>query len=121
MLDRRGFLKVGAVTAGAAVLPAMAASKYKLSVAAYSFRKFLNLKNPTMTLGEFIEWCAGQSVEGVELTEYYFKKPVTPEYVMGLKRRAIRCGLDVTGTPVGNKFTQPAGPKRNLPQSRRVI
>ena len=101
------------MTAGAAVLPGLVLPKYKLSVAAYSFRKYLNLRNPSMTLGEFIEWCAGQSVEGCELTEYYFKKPVTPGYVLGLKRQAIRFGLDVTGTPVGNTFTLPPGPKRD--------
>ena len=113
MMDRRAFLKAGALTAGAAALPGLAPPKYKLSVAAYSFRKYLNLKNPSMTLEEFIEWCAGQSVEGCELTEYYFKKPVTPAYVLGLKRQAIRFGLDITGTPVGNTFTLPPGPKRD--------
>jgi len=120
---RRDFLKRGAWAAAGAVLPVpevrsarsagSAPARYKLSVAAYSFRKSLELRNPTMTLEDFMTRCADWGVEGVELTEYYFRKPVTPEYVLRLKRHAIRLGLDITGTPVGNTFTQPPGEARD--------
>jgi len=60
--DRRGFLQTGAALAAASLIPAEAKSapaparaKFKLSLAAYSLRKALDLKNPTMTLEEFIE------------------------------------------------------------------
>jgi sugar phosphate isomerase/epimerase len=88
-------------------------TKYKLSCAAYSFRKYLDLKKPTMKLEEFISLCADYGIEGTELTEYYFPKPVTAGYVMKLKRHAIRCGLDITGTPMGNSFTLPPGAARD--------
>lgn len=119
--NRRDFFKAGAVLAGAAAIPSAAAAPapkaavapYKLSVAAYSCRKFLNLKNPTMTLGEFIDQCYEWGVEGTELTQYFFKQPITHGYIMGLKRRALKQGLDITGTPIGNRFTLPAGEKRD--------
>lgn len=106
-LTRRGLL-----LGGAALLAAAGEGRYRISLAAYSMRKYLDLKAPTMTLEQFIEKSAEWGVDGVELTEYYFKKPITAEYVMGLKRRAMRCGLDITGTPIGNSFTLPPGEKR---------
>jgi sugar phosphate isomerase/epimerase len=119
-MDRRGFLQSGAALAAASLVPAHAKSeaapaapKFKLSLAAYSLRKFLDLKNPTMTLEEFIEKTAEWGCEGVELTEYYFKKPLTPEYLMKIKHTAIKAGLPITGTPVGNTFTLPPGEARD--------
>jgi len=121
--NRRSFLQSGvALAAGAALVPAtaraatpamVAGPKLKLSLAAYSLRKFLDLKAPTMTLEEFIAKCAEWGCEGVELTEYYFKKPITPEYVMKIKHAAIKAGLPITGTPVGNTFTLPPGEARD--------
>jgi sugar phosphate isomerase/epimerase len=118
--NRRGFLQAGAALAAASVVPAEAraapavpAPRLKLGLAAYSLRKFLDLKNPTMTLEEFIGKCAEWGCEGTELTEYYFKKPITPEYVMKIKHTAIKAGLPITGTPVGNTFTLPAGEARD--------
>src|SRR5439155_25718054 len=49
----------------------------------------------------------------VELTEYYFEKPVTAEYVSRLKYRCHLLGQTVSGSPVGNTFTGPAGPQRD--------
>lgn len=119
-LTRRGFFGAGAGASAGALLPARIPPRagpppirYKLSVAAYSFRKALDLRRPSMTLEDFMGRCADWGVEGVELTEYYFKKPVTPEYVLRLKRQAIRLGLDITGTPIGNTFTHPPGEARD--------
>jgi sugar phosphate isomerase/epimerase len=75
--------------------------KLKLSLAAYSFRQWLDLKKPmqtAMTLAGFID--------SVELTAYYFAE-TTPEYLASLKSRATRLGLDVSGTAVGNNFCTP--------------
>ena len=112
-VDRRSFLGTGAALAAGALLPAAAAPRLKLGLAAYSMRKYLDLKSPTMTLEEFIEKAAEWGVDGVELTEYYFKKPITPEYIIRIKRACIKAGLPVTGSPVGNTFTVPAGDVRD--------
>src|SRR6185295_2891380 len=92
--NRRGFMMSGAALGAAALVPAEARasvpvpapapSKYKLSLAAYSMRQYLDLKNPKMKLEEFIEKCVEWGCDGTELTEYYFPKPVTPEYVTKL-------------------------------------
>lgn len=123
-LDRRRFLETGA-----AALAALGASgrsslraiepfarrpstRLKLSCAAYSLRKYLELSRAAMRLEDFIARCAEWGTDGVELTEYYFPKPLTPEYVLRLKRLAILSGQDVTGTPIGNRFTLPPGEER---------
>jgi sugar phosphate isomerase/epimerase len=112
-IDRRSFLASGTALAASTLLPGFAAPRLKLGLAAYSMRKYLDLKNPTMKLVEFIEKSAEWGVDGVELTEYFFEKPITPEYVTKVKRACIRAGLPVTGTPVGNQFTLPAGEARD--------
>jgi sugar phosphate isomerase/epimerase len=78
----------------------------KLSLAAYSFRQFLELRRkqkPTMTLEDFIDMAAGQPLDAVELTAYYFPQ-TTPRYLASLKGRCTRLGLDVSGTAIGNNF-----------------
>jgi sugar phosphate isomerase/epimerase len=125
-IPRRRFLLHGAAVAAGAIAASApagiataidpiqrpATSRFKLSCAAYSLRKYLDLKNPTMTLEEFIAKCGAWGTDGVELTEYYFKQPITPEYVMRLKRAAAIWGLDITGTPIGNNFAVPPGDER---------
>jgi sugar phosphate isomerase/epimerase len=78
----------------------------RLSLAAYSFREFLNLRRkprPTMSLDDFIDLAAGLPLDAVELTAYYFAQ-TTPRYLAGLKGRCTRLGLDISGTAVGNNF-----------------
>jgi sugar phosphate isomerase/epimerase len=115
-LSRRDWL--AACAAGALGAPAARAidpitrtgkPKLKLSLAAYSFRQWLDLKKeprPDMTLADFIDFAAAQEIDAVELTAYYFAE-TTPEYLAGLKARAARLGLDVSGTAVGNNFCTP--------------
>jgi sugar phosphate isomerase/epimerase len=117
---RREFIVGGAALTAAAGLPAEARAaapaprfRFKTSLAAYSLRQLLDLKNPKMTLFDFLDKCDEWGCEGAELTEYYFQKPVTPEYVMKIKQRAAKLGLAITGTPVGNTFTLPPGEARD--------
>ena len=115
-LSRRDWL--AACAAGALCAPAARAiepisrtgkPKLKLSLAAYSFRQWLDLKkkpHPDMTLADFIDFAAAQEIDAAELTAYYFAE-TTPEYLAGLKARATRLGLDISGTAVGNNFCTP--------------
>ena len=80
-----------------------------LSLAAYSFRQYLELRQkprPTMTLEDFVDFVAGQPLDAVELTAYYFPQ-TTRAYLAELKGRCTRLGLDVSGTAVGNNFCTP--------------
>jgi sugar phosphate isomerase/epimerase len=94
-------------------LPALdgraAGSRFKLGLSAYSFRKDLEAG---MSLQEFIDYCAEQNLDGVELTSYYFAN-TDREYLCDLRRRATVNGLCITGTPVGNTFCLPPGPERD--------
>ena len=85
-MDRRDFLRAGAAAGAFAVLPGFTGPRYRLAVAAYSMRKYLDLKNGSMDLSQFLDKCSEWGVDGAELTEYFFKKPVTAAEVMGLKR-----------------------------------
>jgi sugar phosphate isomerase/epimerase len=95
MTSRREFLKTTAWTAAASGLAAAGLAStalaaepikrrqkspfMKLSLAAYSFNRFLPRNwpttrdgNPTMTLLDFIDFCAEQNLDACELTSYYF-------------------------------------------------
>jgi sugar phosphate isomerase/epimerase len=109
---RRQFLQSAAAGVGLAAAGVATAiepirrtgpGRLRLSIAAYSYRKYLDLKKKEMTLADFIDASAGMGLDAVELTAYYFPE-TTPEYLAALKGRATRLGLDVSGTAVGNDF-----------------
>lgn len=91
-----------------AIEPIKRSGKAKLipSLAAYSFRQYLDLKGkskPTMTIEDFIDLCARLELPATELTAYYFPK-TTDEYLKSLKKRCDDHKLAVSGTAVGNDF-----------------
>lgn len=121
VVSRREFLAAGAMaTLGMAGLKSVSAADpivrngkpyMKLSLAAYSFNKFLpkggtaeTRKEAKMQLEEFIDYCAKLDLAGTELTSYYFPKDPTPEYLTSIKERTFRLGLDISGTAIGNDF-----------------
>lgn len=123
--SRRGFLKQSVLAAaGASVLgaspqttQAMSPVKrglgphMKLSLAAYSYRKYLR-EQKSMTIEGFLDECAKMGLEAAEPTSYYFPVPLTEEFLLNFKRKAFLLGLDISGTAVGNTFTYPPGPQR---------
>jgi sugar phosphate isomerase/epimerase len=86
---------------------------FKLGLAAYSYRKYLQGAAKRMSLLDFIRAAAELGTDGVELTEYYFPKPITLEFLREVKRAAQLWGQTITGTPIGNQFTFPAGMDRD--------
>src|SRR5262245_38591259 len=114
---RRQFLTTTALAGAATALAAAPAraidpiqrpgpARLHLSLAAYSYNRYLRLKNPmqpAMTLVEFIDTAATMPLRAVELTAYYFPQTTT-QYLADLKGRCTRLGLDVSGTAVGNNF-----------------
>ena len=102
-------------TPAAAITPIRRTGKahLRLSIAAYSFNRDLNLKRkpkPAMDLDGFIDFAAAQNLDAVELTQYYFPR-TTSRYLAHLKGKCTRLGLDVSGTAVGNNFCARAADK----------
>lgn len=125
-LNRRHFLAATAAVAlqgrsAIAADPVVRTDKafMKLSLAAYSFNKFLPSNRapsktpPKMTLEQFVDYCASLDLDGTELTSYYFPKDITPAYLTALKGQTHRLGLDISGTSIGNDFCVVDGPARD--------
>jgi len=129
-ISRRSALTTLSLGAAAAFVPDLRAADppqrngkpyFKLSLAAYSFNSQLP-KNwpkpgktmPKMTLLDFIDFCAEQDLDAAELTSYYFPAEVTPEYLLSIKERCFRLGLDVSGTAIGNDFCKAPGSERDF-------
>lgn len=95
----------------------------KLSLAAYSFRQYLTGKDGSMTLDDFIRFCADLNLDGCELTSYYFPKDFKDDYLIHLKELTFRLGLDISGTAIANNFCLPPGPEREatLAHTRKWI
>ncbi len=137
-INRRAFFKAAAAGTGLAAAsgllspPVHAAppikrngkSHMKLSLAAYSFRKYLKEeKPPTMTLDDFIRLCADLDLDGTELTSYYFPKDFNEDYLIHIKQLTFRLGLDISGTAIANDFCLPPGEARDktLAHTRKWI
>jgi sugar phosphate isomerase/epimerase len=89
-------------------------SHIKLSLNAFSFNDVLLAKGtpekPAFTLFDLLDWCAGQNIEGLDITGYYIPTyPDVPsdEYTFELKRKAFKLGIDITGTGIRNNFASP--------------
>jgi sugar phosphate isomerase/epimerase len=123
-LNRRAFLAstAAAVAAAPFVRPGFATaagpigrtrpSHLKLSLAAYSYRQFLQGANKSMDLFDFADLAADMALDAIEPTSYYFPADVDEAYLRRLRRHAFRLGLDISGTAVGNNFCVPIGPER---------
>jgi sugar phosphate isomerase/epimerase len=115
-VNRRRFLgsaiATGAALAGVEAAPAIepirrnGKAHLKLSIAAYGYRKYLDLKakpKPTMTLDDFADAAAAMELDAIEPTEYYFADPSLKEMAR-YRGRCTRLGLDVSSTAIRNNF-----------------
>lgn len=131
-VGRREFLEViGALGLTAAATTSLQAAQpikrigrpyMKLSLAAYSFNRELERnwprrpakpKTDPMTLLQFIDFCADLDLDATELTSYYFPADITDAYLLEVKERTFRLGLDISGTAIGNDFCLPPGEDRD--------
>lgn len=129
-MNRRHFLSTAAATLGASALPALepinrkGKSRMMLGLAAYSFRdnmKWMKGKEntklkaggPAWDILDFIDYCADQGCPGAELTSYFFPPDCDEKYLLEVKRQAYLRGVNITGTAVGNSFTNPKGEARD--------
>lgn len=117
-LSRRNALTVGVIATAAGALSPLAQSGTKsntpknmhVSLAAYSMRDAM--KDGSMDLFGFIDWCAEMNLSGTELTSYYFKEGFGKKYLQELKRRAFNNGVTVSGTAIANNFCMAKGQKK---------
>lgn len=82
------------------------AKKLKTSLNAFSFND--PLLAGKMTISDLLDFCAAAGFEGVDITGYYFTGyPNVPadDYLYGIKRKAFRLGIGISGTGVRNDFT----------------
>lgn len=137
-MDRRSFLASTASVSAAGVTSLLANSGHaatpvpadppvrtaepllKLSLAAYSFNRLFarrgtpdQIASAEMSLEKFTDYCAEQGLGATELTGYYFPKDISDEYLLSLRQRCHRLGLDISGTAIGNDFCLPEGPARD--------
>ena len=123
-LSRRSFLTTTALASAAFAAEPFkrhGAANLRLSLAAYSFRTFFSdqktgtreVEKNAMDMHRFMDFCADHGCDGTELTSYFFKKPVTRNYLVALRRRAFLRGLEISGTAVGNNFSLPKGDARD--------
>lgn len=126
-LSRRQFLATSASSiATARLTPTLAADKtelparMKFSLSAYSFNRLLPRnwytrgRKPTAgkkTLFDVIDFAAVAGFDAVELTAYYFPKPLDPLMASEIKRYAFARGLDISGSAIGNDFCLADGPE----------
>lgn len=88
--------------------------KMRLSLAAYSMRKYLQdskEQKKEMDLHGFVDYCYQLGIEGAELTSYYFPDTVNDDYLYSLKNHCHLRGITVSGGAIRNDYCQPAGEK----------
>ena len=132
MTTRRQFLTASLV-AGAALSRSRAiepirrpnGSLIKLSLAGYSFNKYMSLKGkakPAMSLDDFADFAVGLGLGAIEPTAYYFPE-TTPQFLTRFRGRCTRLGLDISGTAIGNDFCKldPAELKKQIASTKEWI
>jgi sugar phosphate isomerase/epimerase len=129
-ISRRAFGFLSASSALGLVLPQSRANepiqrsgraRLKLSLAAYGFRDFFKDTNnakakpipdgQAIDMFQFIDYCAEHDC-AAEVTSYYFPTNANADYFLKLKRHAFIRGVELSGTAVGNTFTNADGEKR---------
>ena len=132
-LTKRTFLKTtglasvgvglgGLTTTSAAPIKRKGKSRLNLSLAAYSFRDYFKTAThqqnrpseaKSITMHDFIDYCAEQGLAGADLTSYYLDQTINKADLLKLKRHAFLRGMAISGTAVGNTFTHGKGAKRD--------
>lgn len=138
-MKRRNFLRTGCLAglSGASLFGSPmcraiepferpAPSRLRVSLAAYSLRKYLQPagdKPAEMDLFEFVDFCHEHELAGAELTSYYFPADVDDAYLLKLKRHCHLRGVSVSGGAIRNDFTQldPLAVARDLAHTRQWI
>jgi sugar phosphate isomerase/epimerase len=128
-MNRRFFLTTSLGALGTSALPAIepiprtGPSRMELGVAAYGFRDYFQWsrekeqkpKNgkPQWSVLDFVNWCADHGVPGAELTAYFFPPDCDAAYCAKVRELADKRGVKITGSAIGNTYTNPPGALRD--------
>ncbi len=101
-------------------------SVLRLSLAAYSLRKYLQQsedQQPKMDLFQFVDFCHDNGLGGAELTSYYFPEAVNRDYLQQLKRHCHVRGVTISGGAIRNDYCQlnPVALAHDLEHTRQWI
>ncbi len=101
-------------------------SVLRLSLAAYSLRKYLmpsGEKPAQMDLFQFVDYCHDNGLGGAELTSYYFPENVSPDYLQRLKLHCHVRGVTISGGAIRNDYCQldPVALAHDLEHTRKWI
>ncbi|MCA9141013.1 MAG: sugar phosphate isomerase/epimerase [Planctomycetales bacterium] len=98
--------------------------RFRIGLAAYSLRDYFSFmkgkRKPPADVSKaidmvgFLDYCVDQGFEAAELTSYFFPPDADRAYFLELKRQAFLRGVTISGTAIGNNFTQGAGEKMEL-------
>ncbi|QEF97570.1 Xylose isomerase-like TIM barrel [Stieleria maiorica] len=110
-----------ATTTAAEPFPRSGDPRFRLGLAAYSLRNYFSFmkgkrKEPAgggkaIDMVGFLDYCVQQGLEAAELTSYFFPPDADDAYFLELRRQAFLRGVTISGTAIGNNFTQGAGEK----------
>lgn len=129
MNTRRQFLTTSLGALGASSLSAIepikrsAPGKMELGVAAYGFREYFQWMrdkpnkpkagHAQISILDFVNWCADNGVPGAELTSYFFPPDTDAAYCEKVRSLADKRGVRITGSAIGNTYTNPPGAARD--------
>jgi len=91
------------------------ATPIRFSLNAFSFNDLLLARNsrdsfPVYTISNLLDWCAGQDLEAIDITGYYFPGyPAVPSdaFIERVREKAKALGLAISGTGIRNNFASP--------------
>ena len=97
------------------------APRFRIGLAAYSLRSYFSYmkgkskapidREKAIDMFGFLDYCVAHGFEAAELTSYFFPPQADEAYFLEVKRRAFLQGVTISGTAIGNNFTQGAGEK----------
>ncbi|HPD30954.1 MAG TPA: sugar phosphate isomerase/epimerase family protein [Phycisphaerae bacterium] len=98
--------------AGDSTVRPQSPKRFKISLAGYSFRQFLDQPGQPgkMSLFDLVDLCVKLGIDAIEPTAYYFLK-TDDEYLYALKRKIFLAGLEISASPMRNNFCLPPGPE----------
>jgi sugar phosphate isomerase/epimerase len=103
----------------------------RFSLNAYSFNARLMEKKPSdgqpvFSILDLIDWAAGQNLEAVDITGYYFPgypAPPSDDVIRAVRQKAAERGLAISGTGIRNHFASadPAVRQEGIELARQWI